>query len=398
MPQNFNFQAPTRIAFGVGRIDKLGADLARLDQAGNTSRVLLVSDPGVAEAGLTGRVADILLGAGLDAALFTEVKSDPLAASADAAAALARSHRAQAVVGLGGGSALDIAKLAAAIAPAAEPAEHYALAANPLPRGGLPRILIPTTAGTGAEVTRTSVITSADGRKLWAWGEALRADLAILDPTLTTSLPAMLTAATGIDALVHAIEACTVRRGNPMSDAHGLHAIRLIAGHAGGPESALARALANPDDLDARGELMIAAALAGIAFDATGTAIAHAMGHALGVLGGVHHGHAVGLCLNAALAWNAEAAPARHAAVARALGAPCDGLDDEDAAALAAPAFEALLRGSGVPLSLADLAIDATDLAELTMAPENAPMRDANCREVTLRDAQILAERVLAAV
>ena len=86
MPQNFNFQAPTRIAFGVGRIDKLGADLARLDQAGNASRVLLVSDPGVAEAGLTGRVADILLGAGLDAALFTEVKSDPLAASADAAA------------------------------------------------------------------------------------------------------------------------------------------------------------------------------------------------------------------------------------------------------------------------------------------------------------------------
>ena len=165
------------------------------------------------------------------------------------------------MVGLGGGSALDIAKLAAAIAPADEAAEHYALAANPLPLGGLPRILIPTTAGTGSEVTRTSVITSADGRKLWAWGDALRADLAILDPTLTTGLPAMLTAATGIDALVHAIEACTVRRGNPLADAYGLHAIRLIAG------GALRRALADPDDLDARGEMMIAAALAGIAFD-----------------------------------------------------------------------------------------------------------------------------------
>ena len=397
MPEKFTAPSPVRIAYGEGRIDKLGDDLARLGGDRHAARVLLVSDPGVAEAGLTGRVAAVLERAGLDAAVFTELKSDPLAASADAAAAAARSHGAAMVVGLGGGSAPDIAKLAAAIAPAAEPAEHYALALNPLPRGGLPRILIPTTAGTGSEVTRTSVITSQDGRKLWAWGEALRADLAILDPTLTVALPETLTAATGIDAVVHAIEACTVRRGNPMSDAHGLHAIRLIAGNTGGAGSALTRALANPNDLDARGELMIAAALAGIAFDATGTAIAHAMGHALGVLGGVHHGHAVGLCLNAALAWNAEAAPARHAAVARALGAPCDGLDDEDAAALAAPAFNALLRGSGLSLSLADLAIDAADLAALAMAPENAPMREANCREVTNQDALDIARRVLGA-
>ena len=397
MPEKFTAPSPVRIAYGEGRIDKLGDDLARLGGDRHAARVLLVSDPGVAEAGLTGRVAAVLERAGVDAAVFTELKSNPLAASADAAAAAARSHGASMVVGLGGGSALDIAKLAAAIAPAAEPAEHYALALNPLPRGGLPRILIPTTAGTGSEVTRTSVITSKDGRKLWAWGDALRADLAILDPTLTVALPEMLTAATGIDAVVHAIEACTVRRGNPMSDAYGLHAIRLVAGNAGGAKSALTRALAEPDDLEARGELMIAAALAGIAFDATGTAIAHAMGHALGVLGGVHHGHAVGLCLNAALAWNAEAAPARHAAVARALGAPCDGLDDADAATLAAPAFNALLRASGLSLSLADLAIDAADLADLAMAPENAPMRDANCREVTKQDALDIARRVLGA-
>jgi alcohol dehydrogenase class IV len=398
MPEKFTFHSPVRVAFGKGRIDKLGDDLARLGGGRHASRVLLVSDPGVAEAGLTGRVAAVLERAGIDAAVFTELKSDPLAASADAAAAAARSHGASMVVGLGGGSALDIAKLAAAIAPAAaEPAEHYALALNPLPRGGLPRILVPTTAGTGSEVTRTSVITSQDGRKLWAWGDALRADLAILDPTLTVALPETLTAATGIDAVVHAIEACTVRRGNPMSDAYGLHAIRLVAGNAGGAASALTRALAEPGDLDARGELMIAAALAGIAFDATGTAIAHAMGHALGVLGGVHHGHAVGLCLNAALAWNAEAAPARHAAVARALGAPCDGLDDEDAATLSSVAFGKLLQGSGLPLSLADKSIDARALAALTMAPENAPMREANCRDVSEQDALDIARRVLGA-
>ena len=397
MAQNFNFQSPTRITFGAGRIDKLGADLVRLDRGVNAPRVLLISDPGVAEAGLTGRVAAVLEDAGLDVAVFADVKSDPLAASADAAAEAVRSHGATMVVGLGGGSALDIAKLTAAMAPADEPAEHYALAANPLPRGGLPRVLIPTTAGTGSEVTRTSVITGADGRKLWAWGEGLRADLAILDPTLTTGLPPLLTAATAVDAMVHAIEACTVRRGNPMADAHGLQAIRMLARDAGGAKSPLTRALADPDDLEARGELMIAAALAGIAFDATGTAIAHAMGHALGVLGGVHHGHAVGLCLNGALAWNAEAAPRRHGAVARALGAPCDGLGDEEAATLSAVAYVKFLESAGLPLALADKSIDAEDLAALTMAPENAPMRDANCREVTKQDALDIARRVLAA-
>ena len=397
MPQNFNFQSPTRIAFAAGRIDKLGADVARLDRADNGPRVVLISDPGVAEAGLTVRVSAVLEGAGLDVALFSDIKSDPLATSADGAAELARSHGARVIVGLGGGSALDIAKLAAAIAPADAPAEHYALAANPLPRNGLPLVLAPTTAGTGSEITRTSVITSADGRKLWAWGEALRADLAILDPTLTTGLPPMLTAATGIDAMVHAIEACTVRRGNLVADAHGLQAIRLLAGCGGDANSPLARALANPNDLEARGELMIAAALAGIAFDATGTGIAHALGHALGVLGGVHHGHAVGLCLNAALAWNAEAAAERHAAVARALGAPCDGLNEAEAAALCPGAYGEFLRGSGLPVSLAEKSIDAAELADLTMAPENAPMRDANCRDVTRQDALDLAKRLLSA-
>jgi alcohol dehydrogenase class IV len=392
MPQNFNFNTPTRIAFGAGRVDKLGADVARL--GGDGATVLLVSDPGVADAGLTGQVQGILEGADLTVVSFTDVKSDPLATSADEAAELARSRGASAVVGLGGGSALDTAKLAAALVPAQENAEHFALGANPLPRGGLPRVCIPTTAGTGSEVTRTSVITSADGRKLWVWSEGLRATMALLDPALTVGLPAGLTAATGIDAMVHAIEGCTTRRANPMSDAYCLHAVRLLA------DGALMRAITAPDDLEARGSVMLAATLAGVGFDATATGIAHAMGHALGALAGVHHGRAVGLCLSAALAWNAEAAPAAHGAVARALGAPCDGLDDDAAAALAAPAFTALLKATGLPVSLADAGLgddDVDRLADLTMAPENATMRASNCRDVELSDAQDIARRVLSA-
>jgi len=194
--------------------------------------------------------------------------------------------------------------------------------------------------------------------------------------------------------MVHAIEGMTVRRANPVADALCLHAIRLIAG------GALARALAAPDDLEARGRMMQAAMLAGMGFDSTGTGIAHAMGHALGALAGVHHGRAVGLCLNAALAWNAEAAPVAHAAVARALGVPCDSLDDATAAARAAPAFACFLETIGLPLSLAGDGLgrgDSQRLADLTMAEENAPMREANCRPISAADARAIAERLLAA-
>ncbi len=388
MPQRFTFHAPTRIVFAPGRLAKIGDDVARL--AGPAARALIVTDPGVAA--LAEKAAAALSAAGHRVETFAEVKSDPLAASVDAAAEIVRRNEVGCVVGLGGGSALDVAKLAAAIAGDDKPAERYALGAEPLPRKGAPRICVPTTAGTGSEATRTAVFTDGQGRKVWAWGEALRADLALLDPELTVGMPSALTAATGVDALVHAIEGTTVRRANPASDALCLHAIRLLAG------GALARACAAPDDIEARSTVQIAATLAGIGFDGTGTGIAHAMGHALGALAGVHHGRAVGLCLNAALAWNAEAAPARHAAVARALGVACDGLDEAEAAARAAPAFRALLERVGLSLSLADAGLgpsDAERLAALTMAPENAPMREANCRPIEAKDARALAERLL---
>ncbi len=390
MPGKFTFQAPSRVAFGAGRLAGLGKDVERLAGAG--ARVLIVTDPGVAP--LAARAEAVLNDAGHAVETFSDVRSDPRAASIDAAAARIREGSIGCVVGIGGGSALDVAKLAAAIASADAPAEHYGLGANPLPRKGVPRICVPTTAGTGSEVTRTSVFTDGAGRKIWAWGEALRADLALLDPELTLGLPAHLTAATGIDALVHAIEGATVRRANPMSDAPCLHAIRLLAG------GALARAVAEPEDIEARGTVLIAACLAGLGFDGTGTGIAHAMGHALGALAGVHHGRAVGVCLDAALGWNAVAAPARHAAVARALGAHCDGLAETEAAAQAAPAYRTILDQVGLPLSLADTGLtpaDAERLAALTLAPENAPMCAANCRTVDEADARMLAERLLAA-
>src|SRR5262249_22239588 len=156
----------------------------------------------------------------------------------------------------------------------------------PLPAKPLPKICIPTTSGTGSETTKVSVFTNAKDEKVWGWGDALSADLALLDPRLTVGLPSHLTAATGIDALVHAIEPRPLRRANPLTDGICLQAIRFTAAY-------LPRAVPAPDDIEARAQVQIAASLAGIAIDNSGTGVAHALGHALGALGHVHHGRAV---------------------------------------------------------------------------------------------------------
>src|SRR5690606_13050365 len=153
----FSFGPTTRVAFGADRTARLGKDVAGL--VGDGAAVLLVADPGVAKAGLGERVEGVLKKAGCKVGLFTDVRSDPLGRQVDAAAEAARSLGAKAVVGLGGGSTLDTAKFAAAIATADQPADHYGLALNPLPPRGLAKICLPTTAGTGSETTRVSVFT-----------------------------------------------------------------------------------------------------------------------------------------------------------------------------------------------------------------------------------------------
>jgi alcohol dehydrogenase class IV len=391
MISSFTTEPSPPVTFGANRVDRLGEDVDRL--AGKRARVLLVTDPGLIAAGAAGRVQRILEEAGHETAVFSDLTGEPQARQVDAAAALARRHKAQLVVGLGGGSALDTSKLAAAAAAGEAPVSRYELCVNPLPAAGLVRVCIPTTAGTGSEATRTSVFANDAGAKVWAWGVELRPHLSLLDPTLSTGLPAKLTAATGVDALVHAIEAVTIRRANPLNDATGLQAIRLIARN-------LERTIQGPQDLDARGAMLIASCLAGMAIDGSGTGIAHAIGHALGTVGHVHHGRAVGLSLRVALAWNAEAAPERHAAVAEAMGIDRDGRSDRELAAALAPAYDAFLRKVGLPIALSSDGLGEKDtqrLAEVTMSIENEPMRKANCRDVTPADAERFSREVLTA-
>ena len=204
----------------------------------------------------------------------------------------------------------------------------------------------------------------------------------MLDPESTISLPAALTAGTGIDALVHAVEAATNRNANPAAGLYAHEAIRLVARH-------LIAAVETPENLEARAALQWAAAFGGVAIDNCGTAIAHALGHALGSLRPIHHGRAVGIAMLASLPWNVENNEA-FAACAVDMGA-------EPTARGFIAAYERLLRASGVQLSLAEefAGVTAQELAAQTARPENAAMRDSNARTPSEADILKLAHEVL---
>jgi len=378
----FFFSGLGAISFGIDRVKQLADDITALN--GSRVPVILISDAGVARAGILARVTSIVERAGHPVTSICDLDGEPHAGTVDQAAdVIRRSGGHPCVVGLGGGSALDVAKLAAIIAQDIHPAEAYALCARPFKKSELVRIMIPTTAGTGTEVTRTATFTNHAGHKVWSWGQELVPDLVILDPCLTVSLPAQVTAMTGIDALVHAIEACTCQGRNPVSDALGLHAIRLASRN-------LVSAIETPEDLNARSGMLIASTLAGSAFAQTGTAGAHAIGHALATIAGVPHGRAVAIAMDALLAWNEAALPERHAAVAQALAGPgpIDG---------ASAAFRRLVDQTGMSRSLAEKAIDPATLAELMMSEENLPMAENNARPISQDDALDLAKRILSA-
>jgi alcohol dehydrogenase class IV len=377
----YELAATPHISAGAGSLAALGGLAAAL--GGPKASVLLVADPGLAGIGLTSEARGAIEKTVPVVATFEDFAVDPTIAQTDAAAKLARDSQANVIVALGGGSALDLGKAVAAIAGDNRSALDYELGARDFPQTRLPAICAPTTSGTGSETTRTAVLTRADGAKTWLWGDAVKAAKVVLDPALTVSLPAALTAATGIDALVHAVEAATNRNANAANNLYAHEAVRLVSAH-------LERAVTHPSDIAARDALQRAAMLAGIAIDNAGTAIAHNIGHAMGSLRKIHHGRAVGIAMLASLPWNAEVDGGRYADCAAALGG-------ERSAKGFIRAYERLLRDCGVEISVAREFTGVTPqmLAAQMARPENASMRASNARETNDADLLRLAERAL---
>jgi len=388
MTPSFTYNFTPSIEFGCGLASKVGKEFLSI---GGEKRVQIISDPGVIAAGLADAVMDSLKRNGFDVDLFGDVNGEASTGCIERAAKLIRTAKPSAVIGLGGGSALDVAKLATVLSADDHGAEYYALMAHTLPQRSAKLIMLPTTAGTGAEVTRTAVFTNSDNRKVWAWGSELAADLVILDPELTLTLPKFLTAATGLDAMVHAIEACTVKNSHLLVQTFGLHAISL------GVQN-LKRSIDRPGDLDARGKLLMASTLAGMAIDAAGTGIAHAIAHALGTVAGIHHGRAAALALDVVFLKNAGAAADIHSQIALAMGVEHHKAPREVLAKMGAQAFGDFIRQSGIEISLKGDGLSADDLDRVVAAvlsPENAPMRENNCYLASEADIREFARRLL---
>ena len=384
----FDYRVAPAIKFGSGLASRIAEELSPICA---NEQVLVISDPGVIAAGLANAVMASLKKNGFAVELFRDIVGEISAASIDNAADMIRSGRPSVVIGLGGGSALDVAKMAAVVSSEHLNTEVYTLMHQPLPQRTAKLVMLPTTAGTGAEVTRTAVFTDGRGHKVWAWGNELAADLVILDPELTLTLPNSLTAATALDAMVHAIEACTVKSSHPFVQATGLHAVRLIFQH-------LARALEQPQDLNVRGNLLLAATLAGLALDGSGAGLAHGIGHALGTIAGIHHGRAVALALDVIFPQNATTAIDIHAEIAAALGVQNSRSPVEEIAKMSAQAFGDFIRLSGIELSLKPDGLarkDLNQLIDIIYSQENRLMIENNCYSASQADVKDFARQLL---
>ncbi len=380
----FLFQHRTIVDFGDGALARLGDHVRSI----GAQRALVVCDQGIVDAGIAERALGVLHEAGVATGCFSEVNPNPRDADCQAAASAVAAHGATCVVGLGGGSALDTAKSAAALATNGGTVKDWEDPRR-LDRAPLPTVCVPTTAGTGSEVTFVAVITDEDAHyKMTLLDPRLAPDVAVLDPALTVSLPASLTAATGMDALTHAVEAYTCRAANPLTDALAIRAVTLVHEH-------LERAVAVGDDLDARAGMLLASLLAGMAFGNSDVGAVHCMGETLGGRYDTPHGIACAVFLAPVFEFNSEAAPERHAAIARALGVTADG-DALEVAAAGAAEIRRLAQAVGIPrlrdlphVSRADFPALAAGSAAHVCSPDNA-------RDVTESDYLALFERAYA--
>ncbi|MGL4323615.1 MAG: iron-containing alcohol dehydrogenase [Beijerinckiaceae bacterium] len=343
----FVFNTTPSIVFGTGSALRLGA----LVKPGFGKRVLVVTDAGIIKAGLLEGALESLTAADIGWSIYSAVTADPPEALVLDALRQARDFEATGVIGLGGGSSLDVAKLVALLAASGEKlADIYGVGLAKGPR--LPLALVPTTAGTGSEVTPISIITTGASEKKGVVSPVILPDIAILDAELTLGLPAAVTAATGVDAMVHAIEAITSTNANhnPVSRALAFEALRLLGGN-------IRTAVFEGANRDARGAMLLGSLLAGQAFANSPVAAVHALAYPIGGHFHVPHGLSNALVLPHVLAFNAPAAQQHYADIAPVLFPALAGKNAAEACSGLIQSLITLAQEIGLPLRLRDVDI-----------------------------------------
>jgi alcohol dehydrogenase len=342
-PDPFDYQPLGRVVFGAGSLARLG-ELAR---SLGGSRVLLVTDPGLEHAGHPQRAEESLKSAGLAVAVFDGVEENPTGRHVDAAVAMARDHRADLLVAVGGGSAMDVCKGANFVVTNGGSIADYqgfGKATKPM----LPSIGVPTTAGTGSEAQSYALIADESSHLKMACGDKKAAfRVAVLDPEVTLTQPRMVTIASGIDSIAHAIESYVCTRRNALSQTFSRQAWNLLNHN-------LEQVLEHPDDIAARADMQLGAHLGGMAIEASMLGCAHACANPLTAHYGTTHGVAVGVMLPHVIRFNAAMAELLYAELAHDAGLP-------DTAEAIARRITTLLRTAGLPATLAECGV-STDI------------------------------------
>ncbi len=377
---------PTRIVFGEGAVREVPNHLARLA----VKRPLVVADKGVVEAGLLARLTAALEGARVAFSVFDAVEPNPTGATIERGLSAYRDGACDGVVAIGGGSPMDAGKGVRLLATHPLPLAQYddakdgwRLVTNPLP----PMIAIPTTAGTGSEVGRSFVVTLEEtGRKTVVFAPPLMPSVAVCDPELTYGLSPRLTAATGMDAFTHNLEALCARGFHPLADALARKGIELCGRH-------LVRAVRNGGDAEARAAMMIAAITGAAAFQ-KGLGAAHALAHALTPLCGIHHGLANAIVLPSVMEFNLGAAQEGLAEVAVAMGEQ-PGPDHEALARRSIERVRALVRDCGLPAGLREVGVKPEQVPAIAAKAYEDASHQSNPRPCTPADLEAICRASL---
>ncbi|WP_420590599.1 iron-containing alcohol dehydrogenase [Bacterioplanoides sp.] len=384
---SFNFNNCESIQCEIGASNRLG----NLCRQRRFRSVLIITDPGIVQLDLHKGMLNSFAKTGVNVTLFSDVKADPSEQVVLDASLQAQHCQADAVIGFGGGSSMDVAKLVALLAhPECEQslADIYGIEKANGKR--LPLIQIPTTSGTGSEVTPVAIVTTRHMGKMGVVSPLLLPDLALLDAGLTIDLPPAITAATGIDAMVHAIEAYTSRiKKNPLSDMYAREALRLLAGN-------ISQAVHNGSDINARENMLLGAMLAGQAFANAPVGAVHALAYPLGSIFHIPHGLSNSLVLTEVMRFNLDAAEQQYAELANIIFPDILAGNNSGKALALIQGLEKLIVDLNLPTRLSDLDITSAALRTLASdAMKQQRLLTNNPKEMSEQDAFAIYQAVL---
>lgn len=378
------FEVPTAIKHGIGAIKHIGEEIKAL----GSDKVLLVTDPGIHNAGVTKPVIENLEASGVEVVLFNKVEPNPPVRLIEEGSKFYTAENCNGLVAVGGGSSMDTAKAIGVEATHEGSILDYEAAEGkkPLEHRIPPFITVPTTAGTGSEVTQWAVITDEDREfKFNTGGPLIPAYVTIIDPELHVSMPPHVTAMTGIDAIAHAVECYTMKFAQPVTDAVALLAIEYAAKY-------IRRAYADGEDLEARYGMAQAAMLAGLSYGSESAGAAHAMSQTLGGIIPVAHGQCVAAMMGPVMEYNWKGAPERFARVAQAFGIDTARMSTEEAAKASVQYMYDLAEELDIP-SLEEQGVNPDMTERLSKEAMNDPQTEGNPRDLKVSDYEWIYKR-----